>query len=165
MASQNGELEDEPSRFVTDSPDQLSLAEERGDKEDAGGGAIENGHADGGEDYSSSSSEEESENEEGEEEEAEEDDGETQTEEDAKAEHGLKNHETHEDRESYEAGRSDESEEEGYEDEDEDEDDDDDEEPALKYERLGGSVHDLFQKDSASSLASSHQRLVRLYIS
>lgn len=49
-------------------------------------------------------------------------------------------------------------EEEGEEDE---EDEDDDEEPALKYERLGGSVHDLLQKDSASALAHSKQRLVR----
>ncbi|EKM55080.1 uncharacterized protein PHACADRAFT_142974 [Phanerochaete carnosa HHB-10118-sp] len=40
-----------------------------------------------------------------------------------------------------------------------DEDEDDDEEPALKYERLGGSVHDLLVKDSASALAYSHQRL------
>lgn len=44
----------------------------------------------------------------------------------------------------------------------EDEDyEDEDEEPALKYERLGGSVHDLLQKDSASALAYAHQRLVR----
>lgn len=50
-----------------------------------------------------------------------------------------------------------------YEDEDvdEDEDEDADEEPALKYERFGGSVHDLLQKDSASALAYSQQQLVR----
>ena len=46
------------------------------------------------------------------------------------------------------------------EDEDEEEEDEEDEEPALKYERLGGSVHDLLLKDSASALTSSHQRLV-----
>ena len=52
---------------------------------------------------------------------------------------------------------------EGDEEDDEDEDDeDDDEEPTLKYERLGGSVHDLLQKDSASALAYSQKKLVRL---
>ncbi|KAI0089341.1 vacuolar assembling protein VPS41 [Irpex rosettiformis] len=51
--------------------------------------------------------------------------------------------------------------EEGSEDEeDEDDEDDDDEEPTLKYERLGGSVHDLLQKDSASALAYSNGKLV-----
>lgn len=45
---------------------------------------------------------------------------------------------------------------------DEDEDDEDDEEPALKYERLGGSTAELLQKDSASALAYSTQRLVRV---
>ncbi|EKM60081.1 uncharacterized protein PHACADRAFT_206282 [Phanerochaete carnosa HHB-10118-sp] len=40
-----------------------------------------------------------------------------------------------------------------------DEEEEDDEEPALKYERLGGSVHDLLVKDSASALAYSRQRL------
>ena len=56
------------------------------------------------------------------------------------------------------------SEEEGVTDEEdeEDEDEEDDEEPALKYERLGGSVHDILVKDSASTLAYSHKRLVRL---
>ena len=52
---------------------------------------------------------------------------------------------------------------EGDEEDDEDEDDEDeDEEPTLKYERLGGSVHDLLQKDSASALAYSQKKLVRL---
>ncbi len=46
------------------------------------------------------------------------------------------------------------------EEEDEDDDEDDDEEPALKYERLGGIAHQLLQKDSASALAYSNQRLV-----
>lgn len=45
--------------------------------------------------------------------------------------------------------------------EEEEEEEEDDEEPALKYERLGGSVHDLLQKDSASALTYSNQRLVR----
>lgn len=40
-------------------------------------------------------------------------------------------------------------------------DEEDDEEPALKYERLGGSIHDLLQKDSASALTYSRQHLVR----
>jgi vacuolar protein sorting-associated protein 41 len=48
------------------------------------------------------------------------------------------------------------------EDEEEDEDEDEDEEPTLKYERLGGSVHDLLQKDSAAALVYSNKRLVCL---
>ena len=48
-------------------------------------------------------------------------------------------------------------------DEDYDEDEDeDDEEPALKYERLAGSVPDLLLKDSASSLAVTDKLIVRL---
>ncbi|KAI0807975.1 vacuolar assembling protein VPS41 [Fomes fomentarius] len=43
--------------------------------------------------------------------------------------------------------------------EDEEDDEEDDEEPALKYERLGGIAHQLLQKDSASALAYSNQRL------
>jgi len=42
-----------------------------------------------------------------------------------------------------------------------DEDDEDDEEPALKYERLAGSVPDLLLKDSASSLAVTDKLIVR----
>ena len=45
-------------------------------------------------------------------------------------------------------------------DEEEEDDEDDDEEPALKYERFGGIVPQLLQKDSASALAYSNQRLV-----
>ena len=61
-------------------------------------------------------------------------------------------------------------EEEGSDDEDDDsqddedyndEDDEDDEEPALKYERLAGSVPDLLLKDSASSLAVTDKLIVR----
>jgi len=44
--------------------------------------------------------------------------------------------------------------------EDEDEDDEDDEEPALKYERIGGSLNDLLKKDSASALAISNRLMV-----
>ena len=44
---------------------------------------------------------------------------------------------------------------------DEDYDDDDDDEPALKYERLVGSVPDLLLKDSASSLAVTDKLIVR----
>lgn len=47
------------------------------------------------------------------------------------------------------------------EDEEDEEDEDEDEEPALKYERMGGIVHNLLQKDSASALAYSNQRFVR----
>ncbi|KAJ3568468.1 hypothetical protein NP233_g5698 [Leucocoprinus birnbaumii] len=39
---------------------------------------------------------------------------------------------------------------------DEEEDEEDDEEPALKYERITGDIPDLLKKDSASSLAISH---------
>ena len=54
---------------------------------------------------------------------------------------------------------------EGYEDDEEDGDDDeDDEEPALKYERLGGSVHDLLQKDSASAITYAGKRLVSMTV-
>ncbi|PSS08839.1 hypothetical protein PHLCEN_2v3454 [Hermanssonia centrifuga] len=43
---------------------------------------------------------------------------------------------------------------------DEDDEDEDDEEPVLKYERLGGDVHDkLLKKDSASALTYSNQLL------
>jgi len=44
---------------------------------------------------------------------------------------------------------------------DEDYDEEDDEEPALKYERLAGSVPDLLLKDSASSLAVTDKLIVR----
>jgi len=40
------------------------------------------------------------------------------------------------------------------------EDEDEDEEPALKYERIGGSLHDLLKKDAASALAISNKLLV-----
>ena len=48
------------------------------------------------------------------------------------------------------------------EDEDE-EDEEEDEEPALKYERIGGSVPDLLKKDSASALAISKKTMVYDY--
>ncbi|KAI8323650.1 hypothetical protein GQ54DRAFT_286058 [Martensiomyces pterosporus] len=41
-----------------------------------------------------------------------------------------------------------------------DDDDDDDEEPALRYKRLGGNVHSLFEKDTASTLVASERFLV-----
>jgi hypothetical protein len=44
--------------------------------------------------------------------------------------------------------------------EEDDEEDDDDEEPALKYERIGGSLPDLLKKDSASALSISKSLLV-----
>jgi hypothetical protein len=59
-----------------------------------------------------------------------------------------------------EDGKEDEDEED-EEDEDEDEsDDDDDEEPALKYERIGGSLGDLLKKDSASALTIVNKIMV-----
>ena len=42
------------------------------------------------------------------------------------------------------------------------EDEEDDDEPALKYERLAGSVPDLLLKDSASSLAATDKLIVRV---
>ena len=51
-------------------------------------------------------------------------------------------------------------EEEDSESDDEGDSDDDDEEPALKYERIGGSLNDLLRKDSAASLAISNRLMV-----
>ena len=57
-----------------------------------------------------------------------------------------------------------EDEEEGVTDEEgEDEDDEDEDEPALKYERFGGELHDLLQKDSASSITYANKRLVSTF--
>jgi hypothetical protein len=64
-------------------------------------------------------------------------------------------HEEHDDEEE-ESDEEDEVESE----EDEDEEDED-EEPALKYERIGGSLNDLLKKDSAASLAISNRTMVR----
>ncbi|KDQ63963.1 hypothetical protein JAAARDRAFT_27634 [Jaapia argillacea MUCL 33604] len=50
-----------------------------------------------------------------------------------------------------------EDEEDEEEEEDDDEDEEEEEEPALKYERLGGAVSDLLQKDSASALAVANK--------
>ena len=41
-----------------------------------------------------------------------------------------------------------------------DEEEEEEEEPALKYERIGGSVPDLLKKDSASALAISKRTMV-----
>jgi hypothetical protein len=46
------------------------------------------------------------------------------------------------------------------EEEDEIEDEEEEEEPALKYERLGGAVPDLLEKDTASAVAVSVKFLV-----
>ena len=72
------------------------------------------------------------------------------TEEAARAAHGGEE-ESSEDEECDSEG------DEGY----DDEDDQDDDEPALKYERLAGSVPDLLLKDSASSLAVTDKLIVR----
>lgn len=58
-----------------------------------------------------------------------------------------------------EEGDEDEDDDESGDEEDEDEDEDD-EEPALKYERIGGSLQDLLKKDSASALAIANKTLV-----
>lgn len=47
--------------------------------------------------------------------------------------------------------------------EDEDEEDEDDEEPALKYERIGGSIPDLLKKDTASALSIANKLMVKRY--
>jgi vacuolar protein sorting-associated protein 41 len=74
-------------------------------------------------------------------------------------------HEEHaddeEDRESEENDQGNSEDEEDEEEDEEDEDEDEDEEPALKYERIGGSVSDLLKKDSASALAISNKIMVR----
>jgi hypothetical protein len=69
-----------------------------------------------------------------------------------------------------ENGLSEVDDDEGYSEGDEDEDDDDgdedeeeEEEPALKYERLGGAVPELLQKDAASALAISENLIARLF--
>lgn len=51
-------------------------------------------------------------------------------------------------------------EDEDSEDEEEEDDEDDDGESTLKYDRLGGSVHDLLHKDSASALAYANKKMV-----
>ncbi|KAJ6522772.1 hypothetical protein DFH09DRAFT_1191159 [Mycena vulgaris] len=59
-------------------------------------------------------------------------------------------------------GETDSEEDSGDDDDDEEEedaDDDDDDEPALKYERIGGSLPDLLKKDSASALCISKSLL------
>ena len=61
-----------------------------------------------------------------------------------------------------EQGDTEEEEEDSNEDSERESDDEDDEEPALKYERIGGFMPNLFKKDSAASLALS-QKMVRLF--
>lgn len=69
------------------------------------------------------------------------------------------------DDEDHEGEEGPQEEEEEDDDEEEDEDDEDeeeeDEEPALKYERIAGSVPDLFKKDSASALTVAGKQMVR----
>lgn len=52
-------------------------------------------------------------------------------------------------------GHVDVDDEDGSEEYDSDEEEEEDEEPVLKYERMGGSTHELLGKDSASMLAVS----------
>lgn len=63
-----------------------------------------------------------------------------------------------EDEEDVEEDESDDYEED--EEEEDEEEDEDEDEPALKYERFGGVLHDLLQKDSASAVAYANKRLV-----
>ena len=138
---------------MLDSPDRMSMAEHEDDRERSDGGEdrgspVQNGggsvNGKGREDNDKESEDEE-----------EEDDVEDEDEEQEQAAHA------HEHSGPEDAGEEELDDE--YDEEDDAEYDvDDDEEPALKYERLGGMVHDLLVKDSASILAYSHQRLVRL---
>ena len=140
--------EETEAYFMTDSPDQLSMAEHTDDGQDGSDGLEE--HENGSHrvygPYRVNGKNEEvyKSDDEGSEE-----------------EQGVRvhKHEHHLGGSGDGASREDLSEEDDEEGE-EDEEEDDDDEPALKYERLGGSVHDLLQKDSASALAHSHQRLV-----
>jgi hypothetical protein len=60
----------------------------------------------------------------------------------------------------FHSGSEEEETEDNEDDEDEDEGDEDDEEPALKYERIGGSIPDLLKKDSASALSIANKLMV-----
>ena len=51
------------------------------------------------------------------------------------------------------------------EEDEEEEEEEEEEEPALKYERMGGSTHELLERDSASSLAVSNKLFVSLSFS
>ncbi|KIP02254.1 hypothetical protein PHLGIDRAFT_130843 [Phlebiopsis gigantea 11061_1 CR5-6] len=124
-------------QFMTESPDQLSVAERTEDGEDADGEDGEHGNG-----RTSANGKQR-------------DHGESDVEGEGRedgSEAGEHAHDT--DGEGHDGEYDDDDEE-----DDEDEGEDDDDEPALKYERLGGSVHDLLQKDSASTLGYSHQRL------
>lgn len=132
----NGHNGEKDSRLVTDSPEEMSVADheersENGDdaEEPKRGGSI-NAYGEAGEDDGSEDGSE---------------DG------DKEAPRPPSEHPN--------AEGADTDEDEEYDDDDDEYDEDDDEEPALKYERLGGSVHDLLTKDSASAVAYSHQRL------
>lgn len=130
MPDESNGTDEHESRYVTDSPDNLSDVE----PEDHDPGAlVRNGHA-----RLNAHESEDDRTEDGEEYEK---DGDRDSEEDVE-----------------------EDDEDDEEDEDEEDDEDDDEEPALKYERLGGSTQDLLRKDSASAIAYSHERLVSAFI-
>lgn len=66
-------------------------------------------------------------------------------------------HTTHDSEDGFDDEDYDSEDYDGYDEEDEEDDD----EPALKYERLAGSVPDLLLKDSASSLAVADKLIVR----
>ncbi|KAF5387652.1 hypothetical protein D9615_000773 [Tricholomella constricta] len=71
--------------------------------------------------------------------------------------HGRFQDDSNEEETEEEEEEEDDNEEGEDDDDDEDEDEEDDDEPALKYERIGGSVPDLLKKDSASALAIANK--------
>ncbi|KAJ8487764.1 hypothetical protein ONZ45_g14207 [Pleurotus djamor] len=56
-----------------------------------------------------------------------------------------------------ESGDLDDEDDDEYDEDDDDDDDEEEEEPSLKYERIGGSIPDLFRKDSASGVAIANK--------
>jgi vacuolar protein sorting-associated protein 41 len=73
--------------------------------------------------------------------------------------HGGHDHEDDGEEDEEDEEEDEEENEEEYEDEDEDNEEEEGE-PSLKYERMSGSVNDLFKKDSVSALAVSNKCLV-----
>ena len=49
-------------------------------------------------------------------------------------------------------------------DEDEDDEGEDEDQPALKYERIGGSIPDFLKKDTASALSIANKLMVRQHV-
>lgn len=135
MSSAGSSSDEKKQRLVTDSPEELS---EAGDDSPGPNGDLHSPEA------SANGLE---------------DDNETEGE--SSASRAIYDLDRHDKPEEYdEEDEEEEDLEEEEEEEQEEEEDEEDEEPALKYERLGGPVHDLLQKDSASVLVHSNKRLV-----